>query len=291
MSTFTIPGKVFIIGEYSVLQGGRALLAALRPGYQILVGADAKQNMGNSADQVAHLPHPESPIGRYSNEVGKDFLFSMDTDSMNAGFGTSTAELIAGVMEDVERLPETKRVWAWYKEQFPKTSGADLAVQMEALRSKRSLFEFDQGEVSAFGDSKLASHIYLFQVNPAQKLKTHEALKSEIPKLDIPKLNAMVDEVKSAFESSELQKLTALNTFADTLHAHQLETSFAHEVRMAFAKEPGVLAVKGSGAGMNDAFLVVTRAEFSETKDMDALLAVAKSFHLIPCGSLKELLW
>jgi homoserine kinase len=291
MSTFTIPGKVFIIGEYSVLQGGRALIAALRPGYQILIGADAKQNIGNSADQVAHLPHPQSPLGRYSNEVGKDFLFSIDADSMSAGFGSSTAELIAGVMEDVERLPETKRLWAWYKEQFPKTSGADLAVQMEALRSKRSLFEFDQGEASALIDVSLASHLYLFQVNPSQKLKTHEALNAAIPKLDIVKLNSLLDEVKSAFASNELQKLTALNTFADALHAQRLETPFAHEVRTAFAKEPNVLAVKGSGAGMNDAFLVVTRAEFSETKDMDALFKVAKSFHLIPCGRLKELLW
>ena len=279
MSTITIPGKVFVIGEYSVLQGGRGLFAALRPGYRFQL-----------ASGDGH-PHPDSPLGRYAKEVGKDFSVSLDKSSMTWGFGSSTAELIAGVMHDLERLPETKRLWAWYVEQFPKTSGADLAVQMEALRTKRPILEFDHGDVVSFPYADVLSRVYVFQIHSEQKLKTHEALKAEIPKLDVSALDQMVAEIKSGFESGLVEKLSALNTYADNLHAHGLETPFAYEVRLAFQKQDGVLSVKGCGAGMNDVFLVATRDDFSETKNLPALLAVSKQFQLLPLGNLKELLW
>jgi hypothetical protein len=266
MASVTVPGKLFLIGEYSVLQGGPALLAAIKPGYRF-------ENRRAPETWI----HPESPLGKYQQETGNKILIE------------KTAELIAGAMMDLERIPESKRIWAWYREFFPKASGADLVVQLEALRTKASLFEFEKGSAGLLAPSSLGQHIQVFQINPKQKLATHEALNTDLSKLDEKKLTSLVKIARSAFESEDIQALGCLNDFADSLAKSGLETRFAHEARIAFSGVAGVTAVKGCGAGMHDAYLVVGEA-LSPASHIE-LNKVAESFGLNALGSLQEILW
>ena len=273
MSVFTVPGKVFLIGEYSVLQGGSALLAALRPGYVFdsLLGAD--------------FIHPESPLGRYSREREKPISLSRIKPSMPLGFGSSTAELIAGVYSDLDRVPETTRLWAWYKDCFPILSGADLVVQLEALKRKQNLFEFDQGKATRILAGNLCASIQVIQ-NCGEKLKTHEALKEKVPELNIEKLTELKERVRVALLENNLPALAALSEFADVLNYYGLETKLAHEIRMALSRLPGVVGVKGCGAGLQDVFLVAGNP--IDLKNLDEL-CLELGLHRL--GSLLDLLW
>ena len=284
MPELTVPGKVFLMGEYGVLQGSKGICAALKPGYTFQWGE------GTSPSPWIH---PDSPLGVYQMDTGHSIFIEqlkVDADlAMGQGFGSSTAELIAGVYADLERLPETKRVWAWYREFFPRASGADLIAQMEALRTGFALFEVEDGGASSFSASSLLSEIQVLQINSDLKLKTHEALKQDIPTLDVNRMNQLVARVKNGLEQGDRLDLQAFNEFAEILNQAGLETKLAHETRLAFSKTTGVYAVKGCGAGLHDVFLVAS--ELKTPCYFEKINALAERFQFTPLGSLQELLW
>jgi hypothetical protein len=275
MSTFTVPGKIFLMGEYAVLKGGRCLVAALRPGYAFDL---------NVIPERPTWVHPRSPLGMYQEEIGRGLSISKLSASMAPGFGGSTAELVAGVFADLERLPETRRLWGWYREHFPKASGADLIAQIEALRTNRALFEIENGVSETILRPKLFSKIHVYQIAPHLKLATHEALQNELPPLDLSYLNALVARFKNALEAGDLNGLSVMNEFADELRRVGLETDLAHEIRQALMKMPGVIAVKGCGAGLQDTFLVAGNF-------VNAPLLQKGAEHLFALGTLEALLW
>jgi hypothetical protein len=293
MASITVPGKVFLMGEYSVLQGGVALLAAMRPGYPFSYPAREEGAFDTTFRANLFEPHPESPLGRYVDEAEEKQIFiSKVAGSMTSGFGTSTAELIAGVMADLGRLPETKRLWAWYRDTFPKASGADLAVQMDALRTKQSLFIFDHGDTrflepgGSGSEKSLASKIHLFQVESSQKLPTHEAMKQPIPQFDIAQCNAWVKRLADAFSVQQLEELKIFSEFAEYMHECGVETELARETRLKLSKHPGVVGVKGCGAGLHDVFLVA--GDFGSDH---SVYAEASNLRLKALGILEKHLW
>jgi len=69
-----------------------------------------------------------------------------------------------------------------------------------------------------------------------------------------------------------------------------LETEFARETRSRLKSTPGVLAVKGCGAGLNDCFIVVLDRNL-ESQDQGELTNRSNELNLKDLGSLKDLLW
>jgi len=295
LKQFWIPGKIFLIGEYSVIEGGTAILAALKPGY------------GFKVDPESGKPHPESPYGIYLKEFpeARDERVGLFDRGLGPGFGSSTAELLAGVAsflsaQGSDGVGEASRVLAWYQDRFPKASGADLAIQGVSQKGFQGVYSFkSRSEIGSHPlSSEIAQRIFIYKGRDSQKLATHVDLNSHAPKskhgLNRSRCDAWATEFLSAIQGGS--DFDSLNQFADHLAENGLETPYAHEVRIGFQSLPGVIAVKGCGAGLNDVFIVVldsTRAYADPATDptVMGLRKVADVFGLSFIGTLGDYLW
>ena len=281
MDRLSIPGKVFLIGEYGVIHGGRAILAALKPPFEF--------SMTESA-----VVHPDSPVGAFMRESLKDggLAPKLVSYGLGKGFGTSTAELIAGAFSLDRKIPEMSSFWLRYRNQVRGASGADLAVQISAMEGQGSLFEvYRKDRVESIGPNadKIAfmDSILIYGAPKTSKLMTHVDLAKVRLVPDLEVLDRHVDQIRNAIEKGDLELFSAFNDFADDLHRHGFETPFAHQVRSAIRGLDGVVGIKGCGAGLNDVFLVVVR----DLSMKNQIQKTASDLGLIWLGSLGELAW
>ncbi len=267
-----VPGKIFIFGEYSVMRGGEAVVAAVNPSFQCSWDLSKKF-------------HPESPAGRFLT-VNNTQAFLSVGGGMGPGFGSSTAELIASN----EYLPHPwndQKLWCWYREHFFPASGADLAVQMKSRKQGAGLYHFqiynadyrmDKIEVPYL----MQSNCLVFHCPPTQKIPTYSDLENR-------KDTVVDNRIADAFVHRWLKTFDAsvLNEWADYLASLGFESLFGHEVRKAFQSVVGVSGVKGCGAGLNDVFLVCINQD-QPSLTLKAIQQVAEKFHLTPMGNLNE---
>ena len=87
--SFSSPGKVFLLGEYAVLDGSEAILAAIGPRFELLEVDDS------DSETFAG----ESPMGllcRFARRLGaNEFSWKFSDPHAGAGgFGASTAQFI-----------------------------------------------------------------------------------------------------------------------------------------------------------------------------------------------------
>ena len=127
---------------------------------------------------------------------------------------------------------------------------------------------------------------FVFHAPDTQKIPTHTDLENNIKNLehsglDLEKLNAMIHRWLRTFEPA------LFTAWADELSVHGLESIFAHQVRKAFEAIPGVVGVKGCGAGLNDVFLVCVDQSLPQIIQAH-LREVAERFQLKPLGNLRE---
>ncbi len=260
------------MGEYSVIQGGNALLAAVKPGFSYV-------------RSTGFVFHQESPVAKFLKDRPLDF--SISSTGLGAGFGSSTAELVAAACFLENRFPESTSLWNWYRTIHPEASGADLVVQMDALAKGRALFKYGVGETTACEPTPILEHIHVFSVPSDRKILTHEALKRERKSLDLSRANAWVEELRNTLESDDVSRLDVLSDWADWLKQLGLESAFASEVRYAFQRCPNVAGVKGCGAGLNDVFLVAVHQNELDSRISD----LALRFGLKDLGPLSDLMW
>jgi hypothetical protein len=85
----TVPSKVFLLGEYTVLEGFPALVAAISPRqYFFSDRADVQQTPAQTAAQAAastrpvtELAHPDSPLGRWVHSFQSELKFESITNA------------------------------------------------------------------------------------------------------------------------------------------------------------------------------------------------------------------
>ena len=271
-----IPGKIFLIGEYGVLEGTSSLLAAVKPGYGF--GSGGK------------VPHPDSPAGIYAREFSIPLSGAPALLSGAPGFGSSTAELIALSGSGVGSVAQ-RDLLDWYRSRHPHASGMDLEVQIAAFSGKGSVFSFSgKRDARSVHAVESAARILVFKTPFERKLPTHEDLLRTRPPLKVSRMETLVLNFIQGFESDQDDGLLAMNEFADELHHAKRETSFAFQVRNSISALPGVLAVKGCGAGMNDAFLVVLKRDAGE-KCVSLIRESARFLGLSDLGTLGSILW
>ena len=135
-----------------------------------------------------------------------------------------------------------------------------------------------------------ASRILVLKTPIERKLSTHEDLLHTRPPLNVSRMETLVLNFTRGFESGQDEGLLAVNEFAEELHRTGRETPFANEVRISLTALPGVLAVKGCGAGMNDAFLVVLNRDAGK-KEVSHIRESARSHGLSDLGTLGSILW
>lgn len=276
MQSLNVPAKIIMIGEYSVIDGGLAILAALKPPfvYAPLAGAAPF--------------HPGSPAGRYANAFGKALPLQLQSQGLGSGFGTSSAELISSAWVRTGTLPATRELWSWFRSEYPEASGADVATQLEAMHTGHSIFEVKNFEMIKIASSAVTQQILVFRSQARDKLKTHEDLARIRQAVPRALSDSLVSRVRDAFTSGIAEGLTAFNDFADCLSGLDLETKRAFEMRKRLRALPEVLSVKGCGAGLNDVFLVVLK---SNSSSHERVLEIAEEMGLEGLGMLGDLLW
>jgi hypothetical protein len=265
-----IPGKIFLFGEYAVMQGGEAVIAAVSPHYR--------------AQKEGRL-HPDSPAAVFLQEQGMSTPLQI-TDGPGRGFGSSTAELIAA-NQIIAKPMNPADLWAWYRERFYPASGADLAVQSIALKEGTGFYQFQiQGD--SFRVQKLnvpylfQSNCLVFQCPPSQKIPTHTYLeKQQHDPLDHRITNSFIHRWLDGFDPR------LMNEWAEHLAQSGRESLFARDVRKAFTSIDGVVGVKGCGAGMNDVFLV-SMDQANPIQTLKSVHRVAEHLELKFLGALHE---
>lgn len=140
---YSVAGKVFLLGEYAVLAGLPALVAAVPPRFRLSVSPESAP-----AETLPTFPHAQSPMGRlrtWALNLGlPDPLFYFEDPLQGAGgFGASTAQfamaylayLPASLKGNLNAEKEWSPVWKLYRELMGDEplapSGADLVIQWQ----------------------------------------------------------------------------------------------------------------------------------------------------------------
>jgi hypothetical protein len=262
-----VPAKIFLMGEYLVLEGGDAVLEALRPGYRFEIGPLVHET----------LPHPDSPAGKLLREAGMDVArFRLLEDSSLPGFGGSTAELLLAWHQVYGVWPEPEPIHRWYRERVPAASGADLLLQARTLTSPQR----DRAP-------EVYSRIYILERIQPSKRPTHEDLALERPPIDREALAAKVTRFRTQLLDPVESGFRVFSEFADELYRTGRETEDAHRIRRLIESLEGIEGVKGCGAGLHDQFLMALKPGWNPS----ALRQELEQIGLRNSGSLLERVW
>jgi mevalonate kinase len=262
----SIPSKVSILGEYAIMDGLPALVAAIAPRLTFV-----------SPSFSSYSLHPQSPAGlllSYAKSQGIPNLgFSRkDTYLQGGGFGSSTAEFIALyslLADSLNWALDCRGAWECYRyltqNALVPPSGADLIAQYQGGVSFVTLGDSFQWE--DWGDFLYQAPFLVFSATsqPGRKVLTHDHLKElgsfwyqEKKEHLFHFLEApLLDGMQALREKRWVRLGQCLDQYAEVLHAHHLESSSAYEDRKVLRALPGVLGVKGVGALLADAVLVL----------------------------------
>ena len=273
---FSVPGKVFILGEYLALSGGPSIVAAIGPRFT-----------GQTSPNSESVFHPESPAGKLNSWAvttsgsGAPFHFQGEF-SRSGGFGGSTAEFALAYRVLAEKNPQLDRSWksvfACYREltdHLP--SGADLIGQW---LGGVTCFDRDEMLTDDLSEGLKRIRILVFSAasQAGRKVQTHahlETLSNSVadPKW-LAKLREWVAVGRQSFAFGDGFALgKSFQAYADLLAEKSLECQEAREDRTALSKIPGVFGVKGSGALLSDALVAVV----SDACDTRSLTELART--------------
>lgn len=281
----TCPAKVFLLGEYAVLAGRPALVAAVSPRFQSTV----------SLGEWGATETSGSPLDRFYAWVKAQGLPRLELKAKDpflgaGGFGASTAEfamIFLAYTQWNERptkkaegeessLSDFKNDWKapWniyqdlVDEEGVSPSGADLVAQW---RGGVSYFNPSNESCADLAPAFEGSSLLIFSatqgegVSTSRKVKTHEHLRSlsqeERFKKSAPWILALerqVEDSVAALEQKDWIKFgKAVDAYADILRRENLEVGATFEDRQSLRHLPGVLGIKGTGALQSDGLIVV----------------------------------
>jgi hypothetical protein len=259
-----VPGKIFILGEYSILDHYPALVATVQlPTGTTLYGFGS--STARYVDNNAKLNHP-----RPTDELWHQYRL----DHPDA----SGADLVAQdrSYRFKERLTEVTIAQQTHESAFP-----SLKFQCVDARVNRDLF----------------IHILVFSAAhlPDRKLRTYEDLSKlkthHIKNSEATRFPDSTPYLMKFYSAKNAEDLVIFDDFADAIAIRGLESQSAQQDRSWIKKQAGVIAVKGCGAGLNDVFLVVSeRPPFTSQTDqlIDRIVQDRKLRYL---GTLHDLVF
>jgi hypothetical protein len=284
-SAATIPGKIFLLGEYAVLGDRPALIAAVGPRFGMSFAAGDAAATGSSSgatsgpSSATDAFHPASPAGRLTKwaqerGIAVPRLRFDDPHAGAGGFGASTAQFAllylhiareSGAKLGLKASALDAR--ALYRELMRdeklRPSGADLVAQWSGGVTG---YDPATGAISDhYGDFDWRQLLIFSATGVAgRKTATHEHLERMAGRgfpsaQDEPlmtQLGSIVRDVTG--HPGDLARMgLAFGRYADALHEAGLEIEATFEDRRALARIPGVLGAKGAGALQSDALLVL----------------------------------
>lgn len=312
----SVPGKTFLLGEYAVLGGGPAYVATLGPRFVLRSDAGAGSGARDSARAVISLRdlHPQSPAGRLlavaeGQGLKVDLRWAIeDPYAGQGGFGASTAQfaLAYGTLAreagwELSALG-ARRVYRELMagDRLP-PSGADLVAQWSGGMVR---FDPSRGEIASRFDSLDWSKLWIFSAagQAGRKVPTHEHLARIAQGRAVGRetalgsgffddelladLTAILARAELALGSRDAKAFGALmSEYARALAAKGLELEAARADREAMSALAGVLGVKGTGALLADAVIVLMDADASpEDARRMSQVAADRGLGLIAAG-------
>ncbi len=286
----SVPGKIFLLGEYAVLQGGPAWVAALGPRFSGSV--EVAKEWGVPFDAA-------SPAGRYVADLrssGADPLrfYFQDPHRGRGGFGASTAQFAlayGGVESLAGRKISAAGCWKRYRELTAVAggvapSGADLVAQLAG-----GIQRVVQGRSEDLGKKLLSLWWVAFSAVdiPGRKMATHAHL-AHLPAKNFDALSGCVREAEMSLAEGDIGALGgSLTRYARLLSDLGLELQAAREDREVLSRVRGVLGYKGCGAMLADAAVALVTDERAAAKLIEA--AEARGLRVVANGLASERGW
>lgn len=252
----SVPGKVFLLGEYAVLSGAPAWIAAIPPRFELV---------DSSGDRTEF--DPASPAGKFiaSRELAGPIGRFIDPWEGRGGFGGSTAEFaLAAYRAGIRTTLDAWRAYRALSAGEPalrRPSGADLVAQWSG-----GAIEWDpKREVATdLGEALAEFPILIFSAThlPNRKTVTHSHLESLASSpVSFDSLSPSLERARIGVQFANWAEVgRAFSAYADSLAHLNLESPVVRNERLALSRLPGVLGVKGCGSLQTDAMLVVVES-------------------------------
>jgi len=270
-TSFKIPGKTFLVGEYAVLLGGPALGLATAPCFEFTVGGTNTESF-----------HPESPAGKYLARHGLrskiSFTDPYGLSGIRGGFGRSTAEYLAAITPELlEKKSSVYDILKEYKdlhsEQKVRPSGMDLVFQylggVTMADQQLQLFQnFDWNFLNL--DFAL--------IYSGVKVQTHDHLATlDLEHLkELPPLASQICNVYA--KNNEDEFLYLMSHWSDLLKAKNLTHSRSLEIRTLLESTGVIKLVKPCGAlGADVLIAFFDRADRNQVRQ----LLTEKKYHYV----------
>jgi mevalonate kinase len=283
-AVLSVPSKVFLLGEYAVLAGRPAIVAAFAPRFCL-----ATRFFEGSRELVLH---PASPAARMGDE---SHWYWSDPWNGAGGFGASSAQaLLLSMCHSIRGGEGLQSAWRRYRGAALASggvtpSGADFVTQaMGGVIDFRILpGETDRFEARQVGHIASTLHLRVLQASQqsGRKVATHDHLASlsGVERVSSA-LQPVLDRGLQSFHSADSAGFArAMNDFADRLASLDLEDGATRRDREALGKIPGVLGIKGSGAMQADALVALIDAR---SLDPDAWRSELSRLNLRDLGQI-----
>jgi mevalonate kinase len=276
-----VPSKTFVVGEYAVLRGAPALVAATKPYFHFT----AKKS-STPKESPFHADSPAGKWFRQSQVLLKDWDVKFtDPHEGRGGFGASGAQFVfyhalCTYLQADSRTDDAADIWQDFKVcDSSNGSGADVVAQTLGGITCFTSSPFE-AQSSAWPFQKMDFVI----LRTGRKTETHSHLKSL--KLGDTKALLQADELAvAAFLDADLESFLAETaTFQNELRLLGLQDPATTELLKKITEMSGVVFAKGCGAmGADTIMAFVEHAEmpaFREELKHNSLEAVATSLDL-----------
>ncbi len=250
---FEVPGKTYLVGEYSVLLGGSAIGLATNPCFEINYDPNSKKN-----EQVQF--HPESPAALYLAQYQKTIRATIKDPYIQGGFGRSTAEYWSAIVPDLlKKELSFNDILTEYKK-LHSGSGIDLAFQYFGnICLADPLIQFYQTFNWHF------ENLDFFIISTGKKIATHDHLKNLDLKIlkDLPVLSNRITQVFA--ENKEFEFLSLMKQWCAKLQELGLTHPNSIELRGLLESCDSIKLAKPSGALGADVIIVFFAKSHRET--------------------------
>ncbi|MCC2678154.1 MAG: hypothetical protein K0R29_730 [Pseudobdellovibrio sp.] len=276
-TSFKIPGKTFLVGEYAVLLGGPALGLATAPCFEFTV-----------AGSNAVTFHPESPAGKYlaKHESLSAVSFSdpYSAAGIRGGFGRSTAEYLAAITPDLlEKKSGVYDILKEYKglhaDQKVRPSGIDLVFQYlgGVILADQQLQMFQNFEWNFL-------NLDFALIYSGIKVPTHDHLATiDLEQLnELPSLASQICNLYAANNENEF--LYLITQWSELLKAKKLTHPHSLEIRTLLESTGVIKHVKPCGALGAD--VLIAFFDRADKKQVQQMLAEKKYHYVAGSGDL-----
>lgn len=257
MTSWYIPGKTFLIGEYAALSHEPAILLTTKPCFEIsLVSSPG-----------LHGISPLSPAGRFWNsyhDKNAGLLFR-DPYEGRGGMGASSAQFLGAYYAHLtlsQKKPDRDELLSLFLE-YSKSDKSILPSGYDVLAQSTAecvYIERNTNQIETF--SWPFSNLAFLLIHTGEKLATHEHLKSMIPTSWMKSLGKETRDAKRAFETCDEERLVhVINKWYQLFREKGWVLPHTISLIEKFQSALKPLAMKGCGAMGADVVLMLLRPE------------------------------